>query len=61
MSKIHQDRGLAIETRMIDEVKFGGEGQDFEEMMGNLVDNACKWANSRVEIEVFAEPAADER
>lgn len=57
MPKIHRDRALAIETRIIDEVKFNGERQDFEEMLGNLVDNACKWANARVEIEVFAKPA----
>jgi signal transduction histidine kinase len=25
-------------------------------MMGNLVDNACKWASSRVSIEVVREP-----
>ncbi len=58
MSKIHHDRELTIETRGVDEVKFHGERQDFEEMLGNLVDNACKWANSRIEIEVFAEPPA---
>ncbi|HXY90788.1 MAG TPA: ATP-binding protein [Xanthobacteraceae bacterium] len=55
MPKIHHDRGLTIETRGIEDVKFSGERQDFEEMLGNLVDNACKWANSRIEIEVFAE------
>jgi len=55
MPKIHHDRTLAIETRAIEDVKFHGERQDFEEMLGNLVDNACKWANSRIEIEVFAE------
>ena len=60
MPKIHRERGLTIETRLVDEVKFGGEEQDFEEMIGNLVDNACKWANSRVEIEVFAAPVADD-
>ncbi len=54
MPKLHHDRAVKIETRVVDEVKFNGERQDFEEMMGNLVDNACKWANSRVEIEVFA-------
>src|SRR3984893_4481979 len=58
MSKIHHDRALTIETRGIEDVKFHGESQDFEEMLGNLVDNACKWANSRVEIEVFAKPPA---
>lgn len=58
MPKIHKDRAVTIDTRIVDEVKFNGERQDFEEMIGNLVDNACKWTNSRVEIEVFMERAA---
>jgi len=57
MRKIHRDREITIETRLIDEVKFHGEQQDLEEMMGNLFDNACKWASSRVEVEVFTEKA----
>ncbi|HLL29068.1 MAG TPA: ATP-binding protein [Xanthobacteraceae bacterium] len=56
MPKIHHDRELTIATRGVDDdLKFHGERQDFEEMLGNLVDNACKWANSRIEIEVFRE------
>ena len=38
-------------------VRFRGERQDLEEMVGNLVDNACKWAQMRVSIEVVAERA----
>src|SRR5258708_641169 len=38
--------------------KFRGERQDLEEMAGNLVDNACKWAASRVFIEVLVERPA---
>jgi signal transduction histidine kinase len=26
-------------------------------MIGNLIDNACKWANSRVDIEMFSQSA----
>jgi signal transduction histidine kinase len=29
---------------------FRGERQDLEEMAGNLIDNACKWANGRVAV-----------
>src|SRR5207244_3611343 len=32
-----------------------GERQDLEEMVGNLVDNACKWAASQVFIEVLVD------
>jgi signal transduction histidine kinase len=43
----------------IKDARFRGEQQDLEEMIGNLVDNSCKWAQSRVAIEVLADqPAA---
>ena len=29
---------------------FAGEAQDLEEMVGNLLDNACKWARRRVRV-----------
>ncbi len=57
MEKIHASRGLKIEARLAEGVVFLGERQDLEELLGNLVDNACKWAASRVEIETRAEPA----
>jgi signal transduction histidine kinase len=59
MDKIHRDRGIAIEVANDEKARFRGERQDLEEMAGNLVDNACKWAASRVFIEVSAEPGAD--
>src|SRR5215472_13696348 len=55
MEKIHRDRALAIEVKADPRAKFRGERQDLEEMAGNLVDNACKWASSRVFIEVLVE------
>jgi signal transduction histidine kinase len=55
MEKIHRDRGVAIEVASGSKARFRGERQDLEEMVGNLVDNACKWAASRVFIEVLVD------
>jgi signal transduction histidine kinase len=57
MEKIHRDRGIVIEVEAEMSAKFRGERQDLEEMAGNLVDNACKWAESRVFVEVLVEHA----
>ncbi len=59
MEKIHRDRGIAIDVDASDQAKFRGERQDLEEMAGNLVDNACKWAESRVFIEVLVQRIGD--
>jgi signal transduction histidine kinase len=52
MEKIYQPRGIAIDLHAPARVRFRGERQDLEEMVGNLVDNACKWAQMRVNVEV---------
>src|ERR1700736_6551283 len=63
MEKIHHDRNIAIEIDASEGTRFRGEQQDLEEMVGNLVDNACKWAQSRVAVEVFSQRSdvGDER
>ncbi len=57
MEKIHHDRGIAIDVEAPADIRFRGERQDLEEMVGNLVDNACKWARSRVSVEVLRDGA----
>jgi signal transduction histidine kinase len=52
MEKIHHDRAIAIDIEAPLDARFRGERGDLEEMIGNLVDNACKWAQSRVAVEV---------
>ncbi|MGY3130161.1 signal transduction histidine kinase [Bradyrhizobium sp. USDA 4501] len=56
MEKIHRDRDLSIEANADPAARFRGERQDLEEMVGNLVDNACKWAASQVFVEVTVVP-----
>ncbi|MDR3437801.1 sensor histidine kinase [Telmatospirillum sp.] len=50
MSLLHADKKidmtLAVETDLIAPV----EAQDFDEMLGNLLDNACKWAVGRISV-----------
>jgi len=48
MEKIHADRNVSIETQLAPDLLFRGETQDLSEMVGNLLDNACKWAHGRV-------------
>ncbi len=51
MNKVHAGRGLKLAIlACADELAFRGEAQDLQEMLGNLIDNACKWAAGRVEV-----------
>ena len=61
MEKLHRERDIAIAIELAEHARFRGEQQDLEEMIGNLVDNACKWAQSRVSIEVVADRSADRK
>ncbi len=50
LTKIHSDKGIKLSGSCDDKLSFQGEKQDLEEMLGNLTDNACKWAKSKVEL-----------
>ncbi len=51
MRRIHAARDLELVVQPISaSLAFRGEAQDLQEMLGNLLDNACKWASHRVEI-----------
>lgn len=48
MRRIHADRGIVFDARIDTTASFAGEREDLEEMLGNLIDNAGKWARHRV-------------
>jgi signal transduction histidine kinase len=60
MEKLHRERDIAFAIDVPEHAQFRGEQHDLEEMVGNLVDNACKWAQSRVAIEVITGGPAGE-
>ncbi|MBO1907101.1 sensor histidine kinase [Microvirga sp. 3-52] len=51
-AKIYRDKDLAVELAIPPDLRFRGERQDLEEMAGNLIDNASKWAARKVEVSV---------
>ena len=55
MLRIYAGRGLAIEVDVPAEHSMRGQREDLEEMLGNLLDNACKWAKSKVKIQSLQE------
>lgn len=50
MEKIYRDRGITVRQTIEPGLIAACEQQDFEELAGNLVDNAFKWASSAVVI-----------
>lgn len=54
LKRIYTDRALVIDVTCAKTTVFAGERQDLEEMIGNLLDNACKWARSHVRVSVDA-------
>jgi signal transduction histidine kinase len=50
LERLYRERALEIELGDLNGLVFQGDAQDLEEMLGNLMDNACKWARSRVRL-----------
>ena len=51
MRRLYADRGITIDEKVAPEQVVRCQREDLDEMLGNLLDNACKWARSRVAIE----------
>lgn len=52
LSRLFEDRGVSICASVHEHQRFRGESQDLEEMLGNLMENACKWARDTVQVSV---------
>ena len=55
-AKVYAERGLKFEIVDGEGIRFRGESQDLTDLIGNLLDNAGKWARSRVVIAAEREP-----
>jgi two-component system sensor histidine kinase PhoQ len=50
LTKIYQHRNLTIEYHPNKQARFKGDEADLTEMLGNVLDNACKAAKTRVTL-----------
>lgn len=55
--RAHSERELRIDLELPSELVFAGAGEDLEEMLGNLLDNACKWACTRIVLRAAQQDA----
>jgi len=58
LERIYSDKHLSFSLDCPPGARFQGERQDLEEMLGNLLDNASKWARSKVMLAAASLPAS---
>jgi two-component system sensor histidine kinase PhoQ len=59
MLKVHARKDLRIDLDVAPEPGFLGDSGDILELLGNLVDNACKWCRSRVRVSATLDPTRE--
>jgi two-component system sensor histidine kinase PhoQ len=59
MLKVYGRKDLSIVLAVAPNAQFVGDRDDLTELLGNLLDNACKWCEGRVRVEVTLDPAAE--
>lgn len=50
LERVFASKDVEIDWRAPDDLMFRGERQDLQEILGNLIENACKWAKRRVRV-----------
>jgi two-component system sensor histidine kinase PhoQ len=58
LRKVYREKDITIELKMTDCTFFGDE-RDLLEMLGNIVDNACKYGNNQVCVGVGKKDSVD--
>jgi signal transduction histidine kinase len=50
LERLHAERGLAIDVTVPGDSVVRVQREDLDEMLGNLMDNGCKWARARIAV-----------
>lgn len=58
MLQLFADRGIVIDVQVPADVSVRVPREDLDEMLGNLIENACKWTRSRVAVSATVDGGA---
>jgi two-component system, OmpR family, sensor histidine kinase PhoQ len=58
MMQVYMRKDLSISVSVQPNAQFVGDRGDLTELLGNLLDNACKWCKERVKVDVTLDSAA---
>jgi len=53
MKKIYRDKSIDFKLDLTPELQFKIDEGDFMEIMGNLLDNACKWCHNQISLGII--------
>lgn len=54
LERIHAEKAPSIAVEVADTLAVACDGEDVDEMLGNLVENACRWCRARVLVTAAA-------
>ena len=54
LAAIYREKNLAMDIRLADDIHLAADREDMLELLGNLLDNACRWARHKVRLTVEA-------
>jgi signal transduction histidine kinase len=57
LARLHAGRGVTIDVQLPAALSVRVQREDLDEMLGNLLDNACKWGRERVVVSAAVEEA----
>lgn len=59
LNKVYADKGIVCSSSGLDDIQFYGDQSDLYEILGNVMDNAYKWARSKVEVSGLRLPGSE--
>ena len=57
LDKVYREKGIEWQTSVAPDSRFYGEEGDLMELLGNLMENACKYGRSRIRVTVASDPS----